>query len=77
MSQGGRRSKEDNFIKKLLAIPADALRYGTTHSLTFGVGNMVRDTYSNAVVGKHFRPGVDTVLGALAILTNKELVQDL
>lgn len=76
MSQGGRRSKEDNFIKKLLAIPADALRYGTTHSLTFGVGNMVRDTYSNAVVGKHFRPGVDTVLGALAILTNKELVQD-
>ena len=76
MSQGGKRSKDDNYMMKLMAAPANALRYGTTHSLTFGFGNMIRDTYSYAIVGKHFRPFVDTVLGGLTLLTNKELVQD-
>lgn len=76
MSQGGKHSKDDNYMMKLMAAPANALRYGTTHSLTFGFGNMVRDTYSYAIVGKHFRPFVDTALGALTMLTNKELVQD-
>ena len=75
-SQGGKRSKDDNYMMKLMAAPANALRYGTTHSLTFGFGNMIRDTYSYAIVGKHFRPFVDTALGGLTLLTNKELVQD-
>lgn len=72
----GAAPQESNILTKMLSAPTRALRYGTTHSLTFGVGNLLRDTFSYAVLGKDFRPVVDTVNGFLALITNEELVRD-
>ena len=72
----GASSQESNILTKMLSAPTRALRYGTTHSLTFGVGNLMRDTFSYAVLGKDFRPVVDTVNGFMALITNEELVRD-
>lgn len=66
----------DNILKQICRAPATALRSGTTHSLTYGVGNLFRDTFMYAVVGREFRPIVDTVNGFLALATSKELLQD-
>lgn len=72
----GASPQESNLLTKMLSAPTRALRYGTTHSLTFGVGNLMRDTFSYAVLGKDFRPVVDTVNGFMALITNEELVRD-
>jgi hypothetical protein len=72
----GASPQESNILTKMLSAPTRALRYGTTHSLTFGVGNLMRDTFSYAVLGKDFRPVVDTVNGFMALITNEELVRD-
>ncbi len=72
----GAAPQTSNILTKMLSVPTRALRYGTTHSLTFGVGNLLRDTFSYAVLGKDFRPVVDTVNGFLALITNEELVRD-
>ena len=72
----GAAPQETNIFTKMLSAPTRALRYGTTHSLTFGVGNLLRDTFSYAVLGKDFRPVVDTVNGFMALLTDEALVRD-
>lgn len=72
----GASPQKSNILTKMLSAPTRALRYGTTHSLTFGVGNLMRDTFSYAVLGKDFRPVVDTVNGFMALITNEELVRD-
>lgn len=49
-------TQKSNILTDILGAPAKALRYGTTHSVTFGVGNLLRDTFSYGILGKDFRP---------------------
>lgn len=76
MSAGGAKNDKDNLYLKIAKAPAAALRAGTTHSITFGIGNIFRDTFAYGVVGKEFRPIIDTVNGFLALATDEALVKD-
>ena len=76
MSVGGAKNDKDNLYLKIAKAPAAALRAGTTHSITFGIGNIFRDTFAYGVVGKEFRPIIDTVNGFLALATDEALVKD-